>query len=102
MRLQGGPYSTPQVDFDRIDHLDVVKGPASVLYGNSTPGGLVNLTSKVPQAEAFQQLEVAAGNYDSQRAALDVNRPLGNDERWLFPATRWRPAQRRLHCDDGE
>lgn len=84
MRLQAGPYSTPQVDFNRIDRLDVVKGPASVLYGNSTPGGLVNLTSKMPQAEALQRLEVAAGNYESQRASLDVNRPLDNDARWQF------------------
>lgn len=45
MRLIAGPYSTPQIDFNRMDHIDVVKGPASVLYGNSAPGGLVNLSS---------------------------------------------------------
>lgn len=84
MRLIAGPYSTPQVDFNRIDHLDIVKGPASVLYGNSTPGGLINLTSKVPEATAFQRLELAAGNYDSQRLDVDINRPLDEDGTWLF------------------
>ena len=34
MRLIAGPYSMPQIDFNRIDHIDIVKGPASVLYGN--------------------------------------------------------------------
>ena len=31
MRLIAGPYSTPQIDFNRVDHIDIVKGPASVL-----------------------------------------------------------------------
>lgn len=84
MRLIAGPYSTPQVDFNRVDHIDVVKGPASVLYGNSTPGGLVNLTSKVPEANAFQRIELSGGNYDSQLANIDINRPLDDDGRWLF------------------
>jgi len=84
MRLLAGPYSTPQIDFNRIDRLDVVKGPASVLYGNSTPGGLVNLTSKLPEAETFHRLEFAAGNYDTQLATVDINRPLDDKQRWLF------------------
>ena len=84
MRLIAGPYSTPQIDFNRVAQLDVVKGPASVLYGNSSPGGLVNLTSKVPEATPFHRLEFAAGNYATQLANFDVNRPLDEDGRWLF------------------
>lgn len=84
MRLIAGPYSTPQVDFNRVDQVDIVKGPASVLYGNSTPGGLVNLSSKRPEAQPFQRLEVAAGNFNAQRGAIDVNSALDDDDRWLF------------------
>lgn len=79
MRLIAGPYSTPQTDFNRIDQVDIVKGPASVLYGNSTPGGLVNLTSKTPEAEAFGRVELQAGNYNALRAVADVNQPLTED-----------------------
>lgn len=81
MRLIAGPYSTPQIDFNRIDHIDVVKGPASVLYGNSTPGGLVNLTSKMPEAIAFGQFEGQVGNYDTFRFAGDINQPLDSEGR---------------------
>ena len=84
MRLIAGPYSTPQIDFNRIDQVDVVKGPASVLYGNSTPGGIVNLSSKRPEPRAFQRVELAAGNYDSQRIGLDLNRALDSEGRVLF------------------
>ncbi|WP_176594062.1 TonB-dependent siderophore receptor [Sphingobium sp. EM0848] len=79
MRLIAGPYSTPQIDFNRVDHVDVVKGPASVLYGNAPPSGLVNLTSKMPEAEAFGRFEGQFGNFDFMRIAGDVNQPLDSE-----------------------
>lgn len=84
MRLQGGTYSSPQIDFHRIESVDVIKGPASVLYGNSTPGGLVNMTSKVPQAEAAGSIEVAAGNFDLLRGAVDSTGPIDSQGRFLY------------------
>jgi iron complex outermembrane receptor protein len=83
MRLIAGPYSTPQIDFNRVDHIDILKGPASVLYGNSGPGGLVNLSSKMPEAEAFGRLEGQGGNYDTFRLVGDINQPLDKDGKWL-------------------
>lgn len=84
MRLLAGPYSMPQIDFNRVERIDIVKGPASVLYGNSTPGGLVNLVSKTPEATAFGRVELQAGNYDTLRAVADVNQPLDSQGRLLF------------------
>lgn len=84
MRLLGGIYASPQIDFHLVDRVDIIKGPASVLYGNSTPGGLVNLTSKVPYREAGGRIELAAGNFDLLRTAIDVNQPLDREGKWLF------------------
>ncbi|WP_066520072.1 TonB-dependent siderophore receptor [Sphingobium cloacae] len=84
MRLQGGVYSSPQIDFHRIESVDVIKGPASVLYGNSTPGGLVNMTSKVPRAEAGGSVEVAAGNFSLLRGAVDSTGPIDSQGRFLY------------------
>ncbi|MES2498517.1 MAG: TonB-dependent siderophore receptor [Pseudomonadota bacterium] len=83
MRLLAGPYSTPQIDFNRIDHIDVIKGPASVLYGNSPPGGLVNLSSKMPEATPSGRFEFQAGNYATLRAVGDVNLPLDSEGKLL-------------------
>lgn len=83
MRLLAGPYSMPQIDFNRVDHIDVVKGPASVLYGNSTPGGLVNLTSRLPEEEASGRVEGQIGNFAYLRAVADINQPLTADGRLL-------------------
>lgn len=82
MRLRGGVYSTPQIDFHLVERVDVVKGPASVLYGSSTPGGLVNLSSKLPYAEFGGRIEIAAGSYDLLRSSVDVNAPLS--DAWRF------------------
>ena len=83
MRLIAGSYSTPQIDFNRIDHIDIVKGPASVLYGNATPGGLVNLASKLPDEGRFGRIEGQLGNYDTRRVAADINAPLDSQGKWL-------------------
>jgi iron complex outermembrane receptor protein len=84
MRLLGGVYSSPQIDFHLVEQVDIIKGPASVLYGNSTPGGLVNLTSKVPQATPGGRIELAGGNFDLLRTAIDVNQPIDRDGKFLF------------------
>ncbi|MET0365312.1 MAG: TonB-dependent siderophore receptor [Sphingobium sp.] len=81
MRLLAGPYSMPQTDINRIDQIDVVKGPASVLYGSSPPGGLINLTSKMPEADASGAIEAQLGNYNSQRVVADLNQPLDKEGR---------------------
>lgn len=83
MRIIAGPYSRPQIDFNRIDHIDVVKGPASVLYGSSTPGGLVNVASKLPEDGSFGRIEGQLGNYRTRRIVGDVNAPLDDQGRWL-------------------
>ena len=82
MRLIAGPYSTPQTDFNRIDQIDIMKGPSSVLYGNGTPGGLINLTSKKPEAEASGRIEAQLGNYETRRIVGDINQPLDTDGKW--------------------
>lgn len=82
MRLIAGPYSTPQIDFNRISQIDIMKGPSSVLYGNGTPGGLVNQSSKVPEAESSGRFEAQAGNYDTLRFVGDLNQPLDGEGKW--------------------
>ena len=84
MRQQGGVYANMQTDFHLIESVDIIKGPASVLYGSGAPGGLVNLTSKLPYAEAGGRIELAGGNFALLRSAVDVNQPLDRDGRWQF------------------
>src|SRR5436190_12783895 len=56
-RWQSGQVSG-SVDPYLIQEIDVVKGPSSVLYGQNAPGGLVNLVTKRPSAEASHEVVV--------------------------------------------
>lgn len=60
-----------------IEQIEVLKGPASALYGRFEPGGVVNLVTKKPQREQRTQVDVSAGRYDFYRTTLDSTGPLG-------------------------
>ncbi|OSO72201.1 TonB-dependent siderophore receptor, partial [Stutzerimonas stutzeri] len=78
-----GTYSSLQVDPYFIERIDILKGPSSVLYGRSLPGGLVAMTSKKPQKEASRQLQFSYGSHDYKQAAFDFTGPL-DDERIAY------------------
>lgn len=75
--INRGSYSSP--DASGIERIEVLKGPAASLYGRGDPGGMINIVSKKPQAEAFSQLKVSAGSWDRYRGSLDLNTPLTED-----------------------
>ncbi|MDP2696733.1 TonB-dependent siderophore receptor [Thalassospira sp.] len=69
-------YSSMQIDPYFVERADVVKGPASVLYGRSSPGGLVALSSKKPLFEQQGEVEVSYGNRNQRGVGFDVTGPL--------------------------
>ncbi len=68
------------VDSATIERVEVVKGPASVLYGEVAPGGTVNYITKRPTAKSFTTVAAKAGTYNFLRTSLDYNRPLIADK----------------------
>ena len=74
-------YSTLQVDPYFIERIDILKGPSSVLYGRSLPGGLVALTSKKPGYDTHRQLQLSYGSHDYKQAAFDIGAPLDEGRR---------------------
>jgi iron complex outermembrane receptor protein len=62
--------------------IEVLKGPASVLYGQIAPGGLVNLTSKVASAEPVREAGLHVGSFGLVRGFVDVGGALDADGRW--------------------
>ncbi len=59
-----------------IDRIEVLKGPASVLFGSGNLGGTVNLVTEVPQRDPRYDFELTAGNYAAYGTALDFTGPL--------------------------
>ena len=64
------------VDTANVEKIEVLKGPASFLYGRSEPGGLINITTKQPLAERRAVVEQQIGSYDFYRTQWDVSTPI--------------------------
>lgn len=72
-----------------VERLEVLKGPASVLWGNAAPGGVINIVTKQPLAERHHDAEVSIGSFAQRRAQVDLTGPLGrlSDHPLLFRLT---------------
>ncbi|HBB30628.1 MAG TPA: TonB-dependent siderophore receptor [Cyanobacteria bacterium UBA8803] len=66
-----------------LERVEVLKGPASVLYGTLEPGGVINLVTKQPLSEPFYSAELQVGNFSFVRPSIDLSGPL-NPERSLL------------------
>ena len=71
-------------DLANIDRIEVVKGPASLLYGRTEPGGAINVITKQPLAESHVSLAQQSGSFDHQRTEIDAGGPLTNTDALLY------------------
>ncbi|MBW4555523.1 MAG: TonB-dependent receptor plug domain-containing protein [Trichormus sp. ATA11-4-KO1] len=71
------------LELSNIERVEVLKGPASVLYGTGTPGGTINLVTKEPLHDPSYTINATIGNYDFYRGAIDLSGPL-NDSRTVL------------------
>ncbi|GLK75732.1 TonB-dependent receptor [Methylopila jiangsuensis] len=77
-------YSQARIEPNLLESVEVLKGPASGLYGQSNPGGLLAMTSKTPTETARGEIELLGGSHDRKQAAFDVSGPLDADGRFLY------------------
>ncbi len=104
-------------DLANIEQVEVLKGPAAVLYGRLEPGGLVNLVTRKPLDQPYYSLQQQFGSYDFYRTTVDATGPIDADKTLLYrfnlgytdtdsfrdelfdeallisPSLTWRPAQ---------
>ncbi|WP_447553710.1 TonB-dependent siderophore receptor [Vreelandella sp. EE22] len=60
-----------------LERVDLLKGPASILYGEAPPGGVINAISKRPTFEPQRNITVEAGNDGHRQVGIDVSGPVG-------------------------
>lgn len=110
-----GTWSVWQTENYGTERLEILRGPASVLYGQNGPGGVINVVSKQPTADRGADLEVQIGNQSRRQVAADLRGPatdsllyrftglvrdgelavgdLPDDRVFLAPALTWQPTQ---------
>jgi iron complex outermembrane recepter protein len=67
-----------------VERVEVLKGPASVLYGQLEPGGLVNLVTKKPLSDPYYAAEFTAGSYSFYSPSIDISGPVTSDKKLLY------------------
>jgi len=72
------------VDLFNIESAEVIKGPASILFGGLEPGGVLNYTTKRPLAERFNEIVQEVGSWNHFRTTMDSTGPLDPEGRLLY------------------
>ncbi|TAN09041.1 MAG: TonB-dependent siderophore receptor [Rhodanobacteraceae bacterium] len=66
-------------DLYNLSEVDVLQGPAALLFGRGNSGGLVNLVTKQPERASIHALDVDAGGYGFARGTVDLGTALGDN-----------------------
>src|SRR5207253_835596 len=82
-----------------VDRIEVLRGAASVMYGEGAIGGVVNVIPKKPmRAPIANELQLTGGTQKTARAAFDsgsaVNENVPYRDRWTRLAAQWQPNER--------
>lgn len=79
-----GFYNNVRPEFYSLESVEVLKGPASVLYGQAELGGIVNAVSKLPKATPSREVEVQIGSYNRKQIGIDFTGPANEDGTLLY------------------
>jgi len=73
------------IDPANVERIEVVNGPASLLYGQLNPGGIINYITKRPQAKQQTLVSVSAGDHHYHRVLVDATGPVpGTGDKLLY------------------
>ena len=84
LRIQASDNVLRAEDISGLESIEVVKGPTSVGFGLALPGGLVNLTTKRPQAETAYKGTLSYGSYGLKEGTFDLNYAPNNSAKGAF------------------
>ena len=84
MRTPVASYGRWRTEPYALERVEVLRGPSSVLYGQASPGGIVNQMSKRPTARDIRSFTVEAGNWNTYQGAFDVGGAANADERFMY------------------
>jgi iron complex outermembrane receptor protein len=74
-----GASVTGQRDSATVERVEVLRGPAAALYGEGSPGGIVNVISKRPQPDRFFEFDSSVSTFERYRQTFDGNLSFGSD-----------------------
>lgn len=86
LKLQSSVYDGGQEPYG-LERVEVLRGASSVLYGQLSPGGVVNTVSKRPTADTLRELNLETGSYNRRQVSGDFAGALTEDGTWTYRLT---------------
>lgn len=77
-------FAIPRIEPYGLERLEVLKGPSSGLYGQSDPGGLINMVSKRPLDAPHYEVQATTGSFDRLEGAFDIGGPITTNPNILY------------------
>lgn len=113
LRQHASSFAAYRTEPFQLSSIEVIKGPAAVLYGQSVPGGLIDRRSKFPVDNQVNEIQLQAGTYGRMQTAFDIgganpdkslmyrlvglgrlgdtNYDIADERLMLAPSLTWRP-----------
>lgn len=76
MQLFYTSYASWKLQTPNMERVEVLRGPSAVLYGGSSPSGIVNVISKLPPAEPIRYVETGVNNFGNAYISFDFGGPV--------------------------
>nr|WP_254621325.1 TonB-dependent siderophore receptor [Stutzerimonas stutzeri] len=102
LRQQNNDYALFRSEPYALERIDVVRGPASTLFGQGDAGGVINRVSKRPTAKQLNEVQLTAGSHDRRQGQFDVGGALDEQNQFLYRVVGlYRDANTQVEYDDG-
>ncbi|QDN42954.1 ferrichrome porin FhuA [Escherichia coli] len=87
LKMQSNFYNDAVIDPYMLERAEIMRGPVSVLYGKSSPGGLLNMVSKRPTTEPLKEVQFKAGTDSLFQTGFDFSDALDDDGVYSYRLT---------------
>jgi iron complex outermembrane receptor protein len=77
-------FAQTRIEPWNLERIEVLKGPSSGLYGETSPGGLINMVSKRPTPYRQNQVELQTGSDGRAQGAFDFSGPIDQNKEFLY------------------
>ena len=102
MKMQGNFYNDAVIDPYMLERAEIMRGPVSVLYGKSNPGGLLNMVSKRPTTEPLKEIQFKAGTDSLFQTGFDFSDAIDDDGDYSYRLTGVARSNNAQQQDKGE
>lgn len=87
MRLFSNAFCLWSSETYGMEQVEVLRGPASILHGDASPGGMFNQVTKRPTEKSLREIKLELGSQNLKSVAMDIGGPVSGNDKVLFRMT---------------